>query len=94
MNEEKINDLALFFKVFSDPTRLKIINVLLDKELNVCELANLIGISQSAVSHQLQFLKLSKLVKFKKIGKEVYYSLDDDHIKDIFMKGCEHINEI
>ena len=94
MIEEKINDLALFFKVFSDPTRLKIINVLLDKELNVCDLASLIGISQSAVSHQLQFLKLSKLVKFKKIGKEVYYSLDDDHIKDIFMKGCEHINEI
>lgn len=94
MNEEKINNLALFFKVFSDSTRLKIINALLKKELNVCELANIVEISQSAVSHQLQFLKISKLVKFKKIGKEVYYSLDDEHIKDIFMKGCEHIDEI
>ncbi len=94
MNEEKINSLALFFKVFSDSTRLKIIYALLDKELNVCEIASNINISQSATSHQLQFLKLSKLVKYKKIGKEVYYSLDDEHIKDIFMKGCEHIDEI
>ena len=68
MNEEKINNLALFFKVFSDSTRLKIINALLKKELNVCELANVVEISQSAVSHQLQFLKLSKLknsIQFK-----------------------------
>lgn len=94
LDDEKTIDLADFFKVFSDSTRIKIINALLDNELCVGDIANIIGSSQSAVSHQLKTLKQTKLVKYKKVGKIVYYSLDDNHIKEIFKKGCEHIEEI
>jgi len=94
LDDELILDVADFFKIFSDSTRLKIINALIDNELCVCDLANIIGSTPSATSHQLRVLKQSKLVKYKKIGKIVYYCLDDEHIKEIFEKGCEHINEI
>ncbi len=94
MKDEEIYDLAEFFKVFSDPTRIKIISALLDKELCVCELAEVVGTTQSAISHQLRILKGSHLVRFRREKNCLFYSLDDEHIKDIFLKGCEHIEEI
>ncbi len=92
--DEIIYDLAEFFKVFADSTRMKIIYALMEKELCVCDIAKIVGTTQSAISHQLRVLKQSKLVKFKKEGKEVIYSLDDDHIAEIVKKGCEHIEEL
>jgi len=94
LSDEKIIDLAELFKIFGDSTRIKIINVLLDEELCVTDIANKTETSQSAVSHQLRILKTSKLVKYKKVGNSIYYSLDDEHVKKIFELGCEHINEI
>lgn len=94
ITEEKIIDLAELFKIFGDSTRIKIINILLNNELCVGEIADKISISQSAVSHQLRILKQSKLVKYRKVGQMIYYSLDDDHIEKIFKMGWEHINEL
>lgn len=93
-SDDFIIDLAELFKVFGDSTRIKIITALLKKELCVCDIAAIINSSQSAVSHQLRILKQSKLVKHRKEGKIVYYSLDDDHVKEILIKGSEHIEEI
>ena len=94
LDDDKIIDLSELFKIFGDSTRIKIINILLEEELCVGDIADRINATQSAVSHQLRILKSSKLVKFYKVGNIVYYSLDDNHIKEIFEKGCEHINEI
>lgn len=94
LSEDKLIDLAELFKIFGDSTRIKIINVLLNDEFSVNEIVSRVGISQSAVSHQLRILKDSKLVKYRKDGKEIYYSLADSHVNKIFMMGCEHINEI
>ena len=92
--DELIYDLAEFFKVFADYTIMKIIYALMEKELCVCDIATIVGTTQSAISHQLRVLKQSKLVKFRKEGKEVFYSLDDDHIAEIVKKGREHIEEL
>ena len=92
--DEMIYDLAEFFKVFADSTRMKIIYALLENELCVCDIANIVQTTQSAISHQLRLLKQAKLVKFRKEGKVVYYSLDDDHISQIVKKGREHIEEL
>ncbi len=92
--DELIYDLAEFFKVFADSTRMKIIYALMEKELCVCDIAAIVGTTQSAISHQLRLLKQSKLVKYKKDGKVVYYSLDDEHISEIVKKGREHIEEL
>lgn len=89
-----IYDMAEFFKVFADSTRMKIIYALMENELCVCDIANIVQTTQSAISHQLRILKQSKLVKFRKHGKVVYYSLDDEHIAEIVKKGCEHIEEL
>ena len=89
-----IYDLAEFFKVFADSTRMKIIYALMENELCVCDIANIAQTTQSAISHQLRLLKQAKLVKFRKEGKVVYYSLDDDHISQIVKKGREHIEEL
>ena len=94
LDEDKIIDLSELFKVFGDSTRMKIICALLQGELCVCDIANVTDMSVSAISHQLRILKQAKLVKYKKIGKIVYCSLDDEHVYEIFKKGCEHINEI
>lgn len=94
LDEDKIIDLSELFKVFGDSTRMKIICALLQGELCVCDIANVTDMSVSAISHQLRILKQAKLVKYKKIGKIVYYSLDDEHVYEILKKGCEHINEI
>ncbi len=94
LDDNIIIDLAELFKVFGDSTRMKIICALLQEELCVSDIANIIGSTESAVSHQLRILKQAKLVKYLKVGKIVYYSLDDDHVLQIFEKGREHIEEI
>ena len=93
-NEDFIYDLADFFKVFADSTRMKIIFALLDSELCVCDIARIINSTQSGVSHQLKSLKQAKLVKFRKEGTTIFYSLDDEHIKEIVKKGCAHFEEL
>lgn len=89
-----IYDMAELFKIFADSTRMKIIYALMENELCVCDIANIVKTTQSAISHQLRILKQSKLVKFRKVGKVVYYSLDDEHIYQIVTKGREHIEEL
>ncbi len=91
--EEKLYDLAELFKVYGDTTRIKIICALFKAEMCVCDIAALFSMTQSAISHQLRVLKQARLVKFRKEGKVVYYSLDDEHIKSIFDQGLLHINE-
>ncbi len=92
-NENTLYDLAEFFKVFGDSTRIRILWALGESEMCVCDIAALLNMTQSAISHQLRYLKKSRLVKNRKEGKVVYYSLDDNHIKDIFEQGLTHINE-
>ena len=92
--DDFIYDMAEFFKVFADSTRMKIIYALFENELCVCDIANIVQTTQSAISHQLRILKQSKLVKYRKEGKVVYYSLDDAHIMQIVKKGSEHIEEL
>ena len=91
--DEQLYDLAELFKIFGDSTRVKILYALLDTELCVCDIAKLMEVTQSAVSHQLRVLKNSKLVKFRREGKTVYYSLADDHVIHILAQGMEHIRE-
>ncbi len=90
--EERLYDLAELFKVFGDTTRIKILYALFQEEMCVCDIAALLGMTQSAISHQLRVLKSAGLVKYRKAGKIVYYSLDDDHVKNIFDQGFNHIN--
>lgn len=91
--EEVLYDLAEVFKVFGDSTRIKILYALFEGEMCVCDMAELLGVSQSAVSHQLRVLKQARLVKFRREGKVVFYSLDDDHVKHIFNEGLDHVLE-
>lgn len=91
--DEELYDLAELFKLFGDSTRVKILYALAESELCVCDLAAFIGVSQSAVSHQLRLLKSGKLVKFRREGKTVFYTLDDDHVARILSQGMEHIEE-
>lgn len=91
--EQELLDLAEFYKVFGDPTRVKILYVLSQSEMCVCDIANLLGMGQSAISHQLRVLKQMRLVKFRREGKTVFYSLADGHIETILAQGMEHINE-
>lgn len=92
--EERLYDLAELFKVFGDTTRVKILWALDEAEMCVCDIAVLLNMTQSAISHQLRVLKQNKLVKNRKEGKVVYYSLDDDHVRQIFDQGLVHINEM
>ena len=85
--------LADFFKIFADTTRIKILYVLSKHEMCVCDISQLLKTSQSAISHQLRTLKQMKLVKNRREGKTIFYSLSDDHIKSIISQGLEHINE-
>jgi len=91
--DETLYDLAELFKIFGDSTRVKLLYALLENELCVCDLAKLMEVTQSAVSHQLRVLKSSKLVKFRREGKTVYYSLADEHVTRILNQGMEHIQE-
>ena len=85
--------LANLYKMFADKTRVRILWALSCEEMCVCDLAVLLGMTKSAISHQLKSLRLSNLVKYNRQGKVVYYSLADDHVRDIFEKGIEHIHE-
>lgn len=89
-----VNLLAETFKVLGDPTRLRIVFALSREELCVCDLANLFGVSQSAVSHSLRVLRQMTLVKYRKDGKIAYYSLDDDHIARLLEEGFRHVEEL
>ena len=91
--EEEFYDLADLYKMFSDSTRIRILWALFHGEMCVCDIAVLLGLTKSAISHQLKFLRFANLVKYDKRGKEVYYSLADSHVKSIFEKGFEHIHE-
>lgn len=90
-DEELLNKLAEFFKIVGDTTRVKILYALDKNELCVCDIANVVGMSKSSVSHQLSALRKSGIVKGKKVGKEVFYALDDEHVKQVFEVGIEHI---
>jgi DNA-binding transcriptional ArsR family regulator len=91
--DEVVYDLAELFKTMGDPTRIKIIYALKERELCVCDLSELLNMSSSAISHQLRVLRNNKLVKYRKEGRSVYYSLDDDHVMCLFGQGLEHVLE-
>ena len=91
--EEKLYDLAELFKIFGDSTRIRILYVLFEAEMCVCDIAQLLSMTQSAISHQLRLLKQAKLVKNRREGKTVFYSLADEHVRTIIDQGMEHIEE-
>ncbi len=93
LGEETYMSLATLFKLFGDSTRVQILHALEQHELCVCDLAALLGMTKSAISHQLKSLRLARLVKYRRDGQNVYYSLADDHVKKIIDMGCEHISE-
>ena len=90
-DDETVENLSQIFKAIGDPTRLKIIYVLSKSPLCVCDIANLLDMSQSAISHHLRLLRNLRLVKYRKDGKLVIYSLDDDHVLELFKQGLEHV---
>ena len=92
-DEDDLYDLAELFKVFGDSTRTRILSALFEAELCVCDIASLLSMTKSAVSHQLRILRQTKVVKYRKQGKEVYYSLDDEHISRIYKMALEHLSE-
>ncbi len=93
-DEERLYDLAELFKVFGDTTRIRILYVLFESEMCVCDIAALLNMNQSAISHQLRILKQARLVRNRREGKTVYYFLDDDHVRTVIGQGMEHIEEI
>lgn len=92
-DEDRLYDLAELFKVFGDSTRIRILFVLFESDVCVCDLASVLNMTPSAISHQLKILKSSKLVKSRREGKSVFYSLADDHVRTIVAQGMEHIEE-
>lgn len=93
LDYDKAYSLSEFFKIFGDTTRVKIIHAISLKEMCVCDISALLGVSQSATSHQLKVLRQFRLVKLRKEGKMVYYSLSDEHVRNIFNEGITHIEE-
>ena len=91
--EDELYDLAELLRIFGDTTRIRILYVLFEKEVCVCDIAEILGMTISAISHQLRILKTARLVKFRRDGKTVYYSLADEHVKTILGMGMEHIKE-
>lgn len=91
--DEILSDLADLFKLFGDTTRVKILYLLFESELCVCDIAALLNMTQSAISHQLKILKLNKLVKYRRDGKVVFYSLADGHVRSIIAQGMDHLTE-
>lgn len=92
-DDDMLFELSEFFKLFGDSTRIKILETLNGSELCVCDISEVVGVSQSGVSHQLRLLRQNRLVKSTRVGKENYYTLDDEHIGDIIKIGMNHINE-
>ncbi len=93
LEEEELYELADLFKIFGDPTRIKILYALSESEMCVCDIAQRLNMTQSAISHQLKILKQSKLVKNRREGKTVFYSLADGHVKTIMRHGLDHVQE-
>ena len=93
MRENELYDLAELFKIFGDSTRIRILYALFEHEVNVNDIADQLNMTASAVSHQLRILKQNKLIKSRRDGKQIYYSLADDHVKTIMAMGMEHIEE-
>ena len=91
--EDTLYDLTELFRIFGDSTRVRILYVLFESEMCVCDIAQLLGMTQSAISHQLRALKSARLVKSRREGKTVFYSLADDHVKAIINQGLEHVSE-
>ena len=91
--EDTLYDLTELFRIFGDSTRVRILYVLFEAEMCVCDIAALLGMTQSAISHQLQVLKKAKLVRYRREGKTIFYSLADDHVRTILDQGMEHITE-
>jgi len=92
-DEENLYDLAELFKVFGDTTRIRILYVLFEAEMCVCDIAEILNMTQSAISHQLRVLKQARLVRNRRDGKQIYYSLADDHVRTIIGQGMDHIEE-
>ena len=86
-----IEDMSNFFKILGEPTRIKILNTLDNNEMCVCDIANVLNMKKSTISHQLNILRINNIVKYKKVGKEVYYTLDDEHVKEVFEIALSHI---
>jgi len=93
ITENTLYDVAELFKNFSDSTRIRILHCLIEKERSVTEIASLLNMNQSAISHQLKILKNSKLIRNRREGKTIYYALDDDHVYNIIAQGIEHVQE-
>lgn len=93
LEDDVVYELAEIFKTIGDPTRIKILYALKERELCVCDLSELLEMSSSAISHQLRVLRNNKLVKFRKKGRSVYYSLDDEHVLSLFVQGLNHVLE-
>lgn len=93
ISEDNLYSLADLFKVFGDPTRIRILHALSGRELCVCDIADTLDMTQSAISHQLRVLKQIHLVKYRRDGKTIYYSLADDHVYTILAQGLEHVME-
>jgi DNA-binding transcriptional ArsR family regulator len=93
LDEASVTDLAETFRMLGDTTRVRILDALARTEVPVCDLANVLGLTQSAVSHQLRLLRSMRLVKSRRDGRHIYYTLDDDHILDLFEQGLEHVQE-
>ena len=92
-DEESLYDLAELFKVFGDTTRIRILYVLFESEMCVCDIAEILNMTQSAISHQLRVLKQARLVRNRREGKQIYYFLADDHVRTIIGQGMDHVNE-
>lgn len=92
LSERKVTDMALLFQALSDPTRIRIIHTLIQEEMCVCDLAAVLEMTQSNVSHQLRTLRNLRLVKHRKVGRQVYYSIDDEHVLHIFETGISHVS--
>ena len=92
-DEEILYDLAELYKVFGDSTRIRILYLLFESEMCVCDIAQILNVSQSAISHQLRVLKQAKLVKYRRDGKSIIYSLADEHVRTIINQGMEHLQE-
>jgi ArsR family transcriptional regulator len=90
--DEELERLSKLFKILGDLTRIKILSILDNQEMCVCDIANVLNMTKSSISHQLATLRASKIVKYRKLGKEVYYMLDDEHIKKLYEIGLEHID--
>lgn len=93
LTQEEFNDLSVLFKMYADPTRLKILSLLFKEEMCVCDISTLLDMTQSAVSHQLSVLRQNRIIKYRRSGKNIYYSLDDEHIQLIYDAGLAHIME-